>query len=401
MAIPNRGRGGAVRTIWAARIRANTRPNSATPNVDWKAELPGKGCSTPVVVGEQILITCPVDGDDAVLSYDWTGKPGWQAKIGPEKPGKHRNGSAANPSPATDGQYPFAYFRSGNLAGLDLAGNVLWKTNLQERFAKDTALLGHRHFAGAHERSVRGGGNALRRIVPGRVREGQRRVTLEGVAELRNAGGRRSQLRHADRDRARRQTGDSGVGRGASTAHDAADGKILWSCAGFNPKKQGNWVVVASAIVAGDTAIVPYGRGSHLAGVRLGGNGDVTETHRPWTRNDTGTFVPSPAVCDGRLYLVKDGGEVECLNPQTGKTLWTDRFPKNPNNYYSSPMIAGGKLYAAREDGVVMSPDARSSQPWPRTTCKSASSPLPCRSKADCSSAARSTCSAWGSNFPG
>lgn len=143
------------------------------------------------------------------------------------------------------------------------------------------------------------------------------------------------------------------MGRG--TCHAAADGKILWSCEGFNPKKQGNWVVVASAIVAGDMAIVPYGRGSHLAGVRLGGEGDVSETHRAWTRNDTGTFVPSPVVYEGKVYLVRDEGEVVCLDPTDGKTLWTGRFPKNRNNYYSSPTIAGGKLYAAREDGVVMS----------------------------------------------
>src|SRR6188472_1089836 len=52
----------------------------------WKAALPGKGCSTPAVAGEQILVTCPVDGSDAVLSFEWSGKQLWQAKIGPEKP---------------------------------------------------------------------------------------------------------------------------------------------------------------------------------------------------------------------------------------------------------------------------------------------------------------------------
>jgi hypothetical protein len=90
-------------------------------NLAWKVELPGRGCSTPAVLGDQILLTCPIDGTDAVLSYDWNGQLQWQTKVGPEKPGKHRNGSAANSSPVTDGKFLFAYFRSGNLAGLDLS----------------------------------------------------------------------------------------------------------------------------------------------------------------------------------------------------------------------------------------------------------------------------------------
>ena len=53
------------------------------------------------------------------------------------------------------------------------------------------------------------------------------------------------------------------------TAHDAANGKILWSCAGFNPQKKNNWVVVSSFVKVGDMAVVPYGRGSKLAGIRL------------------------------------------------------------------------------------------------------------------------------------
>jgi outer membrane protein assembly factor BamB len=332
---------------------------SDSQNVLWKAELPGKGCSTPAVVGEQIMVTCPVEGDDAVLSFDWQGKQLWQAKIGPEKPGKHRNGSAACSSPVTDGKYVFGYFRSGNLAGLDLAGNILWKTNLQERFAKDTlywdigtspvltkdacvvAVMhsGESYLAAFAKES----GDLLWKVSRNYQTpvEGDHSYATPIVIE---------------------HDGKEAIlvwGAEHLTCHNAKDGNILWSCEGFNTKKQGNWVVVASAIVAGDMAIVPYGRGSHLTGVKLGGSGDVTRSHRLWTRNDTGTFVPSPAVYDGKVYLVKDGGEVECLDPKTGDTVWTGRFPKNANKYYSSPTIAGGRLYAAREDGVVMVADIR------------------------------------------
>ena len=137
------------------------------------------------------------------------------------------------------------------------------------------------------------------------------------------------------------------------TAHAAADGKVLWSVGDFNPESKNNWVVVGSPVIAGDTVVVPYGRGSRLHGIKLGGVGDVTATHRAWLRQNTGTFVPTPAEYKGRVYLGRDHGEIECIDPATGKTLWSDALPKDKSSYYSSPTLADGKLYFAREDGVI------------------------------------------------
>jgi len=119
----------------------------------------------------------------------------------------------------------------------------------------------------------------------------------------------------------------------------------------------GYWPSVASPIVAGEIAVVPTGRADHgqprLHGIKLGGSGDVTATHRLWKREDTGTFVPTPAEYEGRIYLLGDRGSVECLDPGTGKTLWHEALPKSNSAFYASPTIAAGRLYAAREDGVV------------------------------------------------
>ena len=136
------------------------------------------------------------------------------------------------------------------------------------------------------------------------------------------------------------------------TTHEAKGGKLISECAGFNPKGKSNWVVVASSVVVGDTVVVPYGRGSHLAGVKLGGRGDVTATHRAWERGDkSGCFVPTPAVYDGKVYILGDRGEVHCIDPKSGKTIWSNKLPRGAQSYYSSPTIADGKIYAAREDG--------------------------------------------------
>ena len=325
----------------------------------WKTKLPGIGCSTPAVWNEQIFVTAPVDGQAAVLCFDWQGKVQWQAMAGQERGGKHRNGSGSNPSPVTDGKFVFAYFRSGDLAGLDLQGKVLWKTNLQERFAKDTlywdlgtspvltqdaVIVAVMHSGESYLAAfAKPTGDLLWKVARNYTTppEGDHSYATPTVIE------------HAGKEAL--------LVWGAEhlTAHAVDDGRILWTSAGFNPDQQRNWVVVASAVVAedraaGDMAIVPYGRGSHLAGVRLGGEGDVTATHRAWTRNDTGVFVPSPVVAGGRVYLVRDEGEVECLDAQTGVTVWKDRFPKNRNKFYASPVIANGKLYAPREDGIVL-----------------------------------------------
>jgi outer membrane protein assembly factor BamB len=141
------------------------------------------------------------------------------------------------------------------------------------------------------------------------------------------------------------------------TAHDTSDGSLLWSCGGFNPKAVPNLPSVASPLIAGKVVVVSSGKPpqgqNQLYGIRLGGAGDVTATHRLWSRDDTGTFVPTPAEYKGRIYLLRDRGEVECLDPATGNTLWRDALPKAASNYYASPLVAGGLLYAAREDGVV------------------------------------------------
>jgi outer membrane protein assembly factor BamB len=141
------------------------------------------------------------------------------------------------------------------------------------------------------------------------------------------------------------------------TAHRAQDGGLLWWCADFNPEAKLMWPAVATPVLAGDIAVVPYGRADRgdprLHGIKLGGSGDVTRTHRLWTRADVGTFVPSPAVSGGRVYVVRDRGQVDCLDPETGRSYWSEALPKASANYYSSPMVADGRLYAAREDGVV------------------------------------------------
>ena len=114
-----------------------------TDRLLWRTELPGKGCSTPILLNEMIYLTSPVDGNDALLCYDSHGSEKWRAVFSKENPGKHRNGSGCNASPVTDGKAVFVYFKSGAFAAVDLDGKVRWKTDLVERFGKDTLFWDH------------------------------------------------------------------------------------------------------------------------------------------------------------------------------------------------------------------------------------------------------------------
>jgi outer membrane protein assembly factor BamB len=138
------------------------------------------------------------------------------------------------------------------------------------------------------------------------------------------------------------------------TGHDARTGKLLWECTGFNPDGEQNWRTIASAVASDGVAVVPYARGGSLVAVRLGENSDVTKSAL-WEKHGRGqsTDVPTPVITDGKVYLLTDAGHIDCLKLQTGEVLWSADLPKNRNKYYASPVLAGDKLYCAREDGAL------------------------------------------------
>jgi outer membrane protein assembly factor BamB len=326
-------------------------------NLLWKAPLPGKGCSTPVVWAKRIFLTAPVNGGDSTLAFDWEGKALWQRTLGAEKVGKRQNSSGCNPSPTTDGQNVFVYFKSGTLAALDFEGKVVWQTNLVAGFGPETLFWDQGTSPVLIQDSV-----VIARMHHGESwlaafdkANGQLRWKVarnyETAIEGDNSYTTPAAIRHQGNEIILVWGGEH------LTAHASADGRLLWSCGDFNPRAMGHWPTVASPVVAGDIVVTACGRADRgqprLHGIKLGGTGDVTATHRVWKREDTGTFVPTPVVYEGRVYLVRDHGEVECIDPVTGQTLWRDAFPKASANYYASPVIAAGKLYAAREDGVV------------------------------------------------
>jgi outer membrane protein assembly factor BamB len=326
---------------------------SHSKNVLWKVKLPGVGSSTPIVWGDQIFVTSGNDGEDCVQAYDWNGSVAWQQKLGPERPGKHKNGSGANSSPITDGENLYVYFKSGTVASVTLAGELNWKTNLQEKYGEDTLWwdLG--------TSPVFAGGN----IVIAVMQEGDSYV----VALNPDDG---SEVWKVDRTfPVKKETGQSYTtpyvteidgretmviwGADRLTGHDPKDGKVLWTCEGFNPDDKPMWRVIASPAITDGIAVIPFGRTKFCAGVKMGGSGDITKTGRLWERDDLGADCPTPVGRDGKVFVLSDRGQINCIEAATGKDLWKDAIPRASAKYYSSPILAGNVLYCAREDGVL------------------------------------------------
>ncbi|MDA7505356.1 PQQ-binding-like beta-propeller repeat protein [Verrucomicrobia bacterium] len=333
-------------------------PSSLNTNtLKWKSPLPGKGTSTPILVDNKIFLTCPAEGKDCVLAFDFQGKELWRQSLGAEVPGKHRNGSGSNASIATDGKRLFAYFKSGTLAGLKLDGQILWEHNLIENYGPDSLYWDH-------------GTSPV--------------VTSSGVVMVRMHQGE-SWLASFDRQTGKLQwktprnfktptEGDHGYtsplitklngkevillwGGQHLTAHDTSNGRTLWMCGDFNPSNKNFWPAVATPVLIDDVAVVPFGRADkrqpRLHGIRLSGKGDVTQSNRLWKTDQHSCFVPSPTSDGSNALVLSDRGSIAAIEPESGKEIWKLDLPEHRSSYYASPSVAGDYFYAAREDGTV------------------------------------------------
>ncbi len=255
-----------------------------------------KGCSTPIALGRSIFVTAPVEGNDAVLAFDANGKESWRAVFGKENQGKHRNGSGSNASPVSDGKGIFVYFKSGTFAALELDGKIRWKTDLVERFGKDTLFWDH------------GTSPVLtsKHVIMARMHQGESwlaafdKLTGEIAWKVARNYSTPTECDHGyttpyvlsfDGKEAVLVWGAEHV-----TVHDAAQGEVLWSCGNFNPEGNKLWPAIASPVVIGKQVVVAYGRNDRgiprLHGIDLTGKGDVTATNHRWKRDDVGPLCP-------------------------------------------------------------------------------------------------------------
>jgi outer membrane protein assembly factor BamB len=90
-----------------------------------------------------------------------------------------------------------------------------------------------------------------------------------------------------------------------------------------------------------------------LVAIRPDGVGDVTATHVAWSQARGLPNVPTPLFYDGRLYLVKNGGMVTCLNASDGTVHFLEERIAVAGDNYASPIAADGRICLASRSGTI------------------------------------------------
>lgn len=121
--------------------------------------------------------------------------------------------------------------------------------------------------------------------------------------------------------------------------------------------------------ITGDPVLV----GDRLYAANQGGRTvalELRDGSRIWTANE-GAYSPVYPVGNS-VFLITDRSELVRLNAETGETLWSERLPfytrsrlKRRDGIFAhyGPLLAGGRLIVASEDGVVRSFDPESGAP--------------------------------------
>ena len=347
---------------------------SDTSNVAWKVEIPGRGFSTPAVWGDRIFLTTaiptgkpapapapdpapqgrrgrqappPAEHRFVVMALDRaTGKVLWEKTATVATPHEgyhHMYGSFASNSPVTDGERVYASFGSRGLYVYDMNGNELWtkdygvKLTMRLQFGEGAAPVLH---DGRLIMLMDHNGESFLSMLDAATGKEIWRVARDGS----NNWSTPAVFTHDGR----RQIVVSAPA--AVHAYDFETGESIWSATGLGHN------TIPQPVRHDDLVWVMSGYRNPMGmAIRLGGKGDVTGTERVvWTQDRGMSYTASPVIHDGVLYMITDTAMVSAFDIETGKPLYHQvRLPK-PYNIKASPVVAGGHIYFATEEGDVV-----------------------------------------------
>jgi outer membrane protein assembly factor BamB len=85
--------------------------------------------------------------------------------------------------------------------------------------------------------------------------------------------------------------------------------------------------------------------------IKLGGSGDVTQSHVVWKSPKVSVGFSSPVFVDGYGYYVNRVGVAQCVDAKTGEVKWTHRLP---GACWASPIASEGRIFFFCKDGAVV-----------------------------------------------
>ena len=314
---------------------------SESGSVLWRVPLPGKGHSTPCIVGRRIFVTSgePQAQRISLLCFDRdSGSKLWEAEVyHGALPKIHTDNSYASATPACDGERIFIPYQTEDslcLAAFNLEGKIVWRSTV----GPYKSIQGHSSSPALFKSLV---------IVPTDGSLGNKITALHRKtgAVVWRASLTKGAESYASPLVAQVAGRDQAILIGGKKTHsfDPGSGKLLWTCEG--PAE----FCAGTAAFSKDTIFSSGGYPERsLLAIRADGSGDVTHSHLSWQSDAKAGYVPSPLFHDGLLYAVSDTGLLRCYEADSGKIVWEHPL-KAP--FYSSPVLVGERIYLFDREG--------------------------------------------------
>ncbi len=83
-------------------------------------------------------------------------------------------------------------------------------------------------------------------------------------------------------------------------------------------------------------------------------DGATSSTSIVWSRTGRGSYMPTPLIYKGLLYVLANNGVFDAYNLRTGEEVYRHRLPQVGNGFSASPVAADDKIYLSSEDGDVL-----------------------------------------------
>jgi outer membrane protein assembly factor BamB len=347
---------GSSPVVWGDRIfvnspskeevRPSTAPTEPTATAGPRARRAGRSPATRGPGGQELLLLC--------LSRT-TGEELWRKQIdrGNQIRMKHNSSS---PSPVTDGRHVWAVSGNGVIACFDLDGKEIWTFNIPEKFGAigighgygsspllldDKLVVQVLHGQRTDDPSYIFALNANSGEVMWRVER-----PTDAIAESPDAYTTPAVLELEGKKQIVVLGGDY------ITGHAAETGAEVWRSGGLNPRKARDYRIVPSPTVRDGMIFAPT-RQTPLLALRVGGKGDITDSHLAWSwTGRSAPDVPTPISDGPRFYMVDDAGQMTCLNAKTGAVIWGPE-ELGIGRVSSSPILADGKIYVTSETADI------------------------------------------------
>lgn len=324
-----------------------------TSNVRWKTEIAGRGWSSPLVWGDYVWMTnaSPEGKEMSICGVELaTGKLVVNQLVFTNESVQKdfdKSNSYASPTPVTDGKRLYAHFGAYGTAAIDISKVT---SPLAVDWMRRDILVNH----------FRGPGSSpilFKNLVIFHMDGFDQQYA---IALNKDTG---ETVWRTDR-KADYGTTDGDMMKGYATptiiyidgkpvmisvaskvilGMNPADGKEIWRV------KHDEHSAASKPLFDGDRIFTNTGfsKGKLMA-IRLGGAGDVTQSHVDWVASRGVGSKPSPVAYRDWIFSTDDRGIVTCFKKKDGEVVWQKRLG---GKFSGSPIIADGKLYTFDEEG--------------------------------------------------